>query len=86
MSATTTTAQERYQVQIKKSKLQKRTKMNSNEFIGNRNGIYGERKEENSPELLNSGGAWTSSGQIRLMQRPLSRQWRRTMAAAELGC
>ena len=53
---------------------------------GNPNGIYGKRKEENSPELLNSGGARTNSGQIRLMQRPLLRQRRRWTAAAELGC
>ena len=52
---------------------------------GNPNGIYGKRKEENSPELLNSGGARTSSGTFRLMQRPRLRQWRRSAAVAELG-
>ena len=51
----------------------------------NPNEIYAKRKEENLPELLNSGGAQLNSGQIRLMQRPLVRQWRRSTTAAELG-
>ena len=53
---------------------------------GNPNGIYGKRKEDNSRELLNNGGARTNSGQIRLMQQPLLRRWRKSTVAAELGC
>ena len=57
-----------------KYKLQRRTMMNSDELVGNPNEIQRKGKKENLPELLSGGGAGPSSGQIRVMQWPLSMQ------------
>ena len=79
-------AQEEYQVWINIASYgegRRKAKKNSEELIETLMGS--ERKRKNSPELWDTGGARTKPGWFRLIQQPLSMQWQRSTAAAELG-